>query len=137
MNSPASLLLDLAGHDERICGAFNVSTNRFIYLNAAFRSFFQVTDLKFSLGQLLALVHPDDREYLKDSYEALKSGILKNNIEFRIMLPGKKEYSFRLSMLFNDRENRNHILSGYLEDISAHKLHSEKINELTNRKNSI
>ncbi|RYE19491.1 MAG: hypothetical protein EOP45_12580, partial [Sphingobacteriaceae bacterium] len=137
MNSPASLLLDLARHDERICGAYNVSTNRFIYLNAAFSSFFDATDLDFSLVQLFALVHPDDREYLKDSYGALKSGILKNNIEFRIVLPDGNEHSFRLSLLYNDRKNKNHILSGYLEDISAHKIHSAKLNELTNRKNSI
>lgn len=137
MNSPASLLLDLAQHDERICGAYNVSTNRFVYLNAAFNSFFGDFGLEVSMIQLFDLVHPDDREYLRDSYGALKSGILKNNIEFRIVLPDGNEHSFRLSLLFNDQQNGNHILSGYLEDISAHKVHSAKLNELTNRKNSI
>ena len=136
-NRPASLLFALADHDPRICFSFDLSSNRFVYANPAFNSFFQIPVTAVTPELLLEMVHPDDLNYLKESYEALQPGIFKGNIEFRMQLPDKKEYTMRLGLFLSNGQNHESILSGFLEDISAYKDHNDKLNKFTNKKNSI
>ncbi|MGI4020536.1 MAG: sensor histidine kinase [Janthinobacterium lividum] len=132
-----SLMFALAAHDQRICGAFNVATSQFIYMNAAFEKFFQINPAIVSIAEILDMIHPDDRVYLGENYRAMESGVFKNNLEFRILLPNKKEHTLRLSMFFDEGQSGERVLIGYLDNISDAKANSNKLNEYANKKNSI
>ena len=105
--------------------------------NPAFDSFFQIPVTAATPELLLEMVHPDDLDYLKESYKTLRPGSFKNNIEFRVQLADKKDYSLRLTVFLSDEKGEENILSGYMEDISDYRSHNDKLNELANRKNSI
>ncbi|WP_419801367.1 ATP-binding protein [Mucilaginibacter sp.] len=140
MVNPSSLLLTFTAHDPRLCFAFDVSTKQFIYANAAFEAFFNIKFEQVSARILLKMIHPEDLDYLKDSYSSLKPGSFKNNIEFRMQLPQGKECYLKSSLLYDvqaDGQDTKHILTGYLEDITAEKDHINKLNEYSNKKNSV
>lgn len=137
MTDPASLLLDLAKHDQRICFAYNISKNQFIYTNPAFESFFQVKASKASIKKLFAMVCPADKNYLKQTYADLQPGVFKTDIEFRITLPDEKEYYLQLSLLLQTAENTENILTGYMEDISNYKASCQQINQFADNKKAV
>ncbi|MGI4750694.1 MAG: sensor histidine kinase [Janthinobacterium lividum] len=92
-----------------------------------------------SAASLLAMVHPQDLEYLKEGFASLKPGIFKNNVEFRMQLPGRKECFLRLSLIYTDQhlQSEEHTLTGYLEDYTADKEHEDTLNEYSNKKNAV
>ncbi|MEX8546102.1 MAG: ATP-binding protein [Mucilaginibacter sp.] len=135
--SPASLLFTLAEHDQRIFFAINPERNSFIYVNPAFKTFFKTDAEDLSPYAIYNLVNPEDSEYLKESYFALQPGTFKNNIEFRIQLPHQEERVLRLGLLLQPQENEGNLLLGYMEDISDFKAYNDKLNEFSNKKNSI
>ncbi len=137
MTNPASLLLTLAKHDHRICFAYNLSKKQFIYANPAFESFFQVQAGNISIKKLFAMVCPNDKNYLKQTYAALQPSVFKTNIEFRMNLPDQKEYFLRLNLLLQSDETRENILTGYMEDISDYKAHSRQLNEFAKQKKAV
>lgn len=106
-------------------------------MNAAFEKFFQTNLAIVSIAEISAMIHPDDRAYMGENYWAMKPGVMKNNLDFRILLPNKKEHSLRLSMFFDEGQSGERVLTGYLEDISDAKAHSDKLNEFANKKNAI
>ncbi|RYE20985.1 MAG: hypothetical protein EOP45_10250, partial [Sphingobacteriaceae bacterium] len=137
MTSSSTLLTALAEHDQRMCCAYDLYTEQFIYRNAAFNSFFAALGNDITLKGLFASVHPDDQGYLAACYRLMEPGVLTGNIDFRFYLPVDKEFSLRLSMFFNDVPDERHIFTAYLEDISAFKAHSDKLNEFANKKNAV
>ncbi len=136
-NYPTSLLFALAEHDQRICFAFDLSSNCFVYANPAFEAFFQTPFAIAAPEFLLAMVHPEDVKYLEECYTSFQPGELKNDIEFRMLLTDKKEYALRLSVLLDKGQSNKGVLSGYLEDISAYKSQIDKLNKFSNKKNSV
>jgi two-component system sensor histidine kinase VicK len=136
-NYSAALLFALAEHDERICFAFDLTSNCFVYANPAFESFFQVPGNTATTGLLLEMVHPEDLDYLKESFTGLQPGEFKNKIEFRMCLPDKKEYALRLSLFLDKGQNSEGVLTGYLEDISGYKSQINKLHEFSNKKNAV
>ncbi len=137
MTSPASALLTLANHDRSIYFAFNSSKNSYIYVNPAFTNFFKLPQALALPDLLYSMVHPDDVAYVASICGALQPGELKDKIEFRMILQDKKEYHLRLSILLTIDEINDHILVGYLDDISTQKANEEKGKELSNKKNAI
>ncbi len=134
--NPASLLFTLAEHDQRIFFAINLKSRSFIYVNPAFQKTFNVA-AEDSFDTVLNMVHPADIEYLKESFAALQPGVFKSNLELRMIYPPEKEYLFRLSGMIHPQENDERILSGYMENVSDYKSHSDKVNQFANKKNAI
>lgn len=137
MINPASLLLALAEHDHRICFAFNITKNSFVYLNPAFDTLFKLPHDVVTPKFLYAMVHPNDSDYLKTIYQNLQPNIFVDNIEFRMILTDRKEYTIRLSMFLGIFEDQEQVLTGYMEDITAIKLNEAKGRELGSKKNAI
>lgn len=140
MVSTSSLLLNLTEHDPRLCFAFDMSSKQFVYANPAFESFFKLSFLQISVKSLLAMVHPQDLDYLTDNFSSLKPGNFKNNVEFRMQLPDLKEYFLRMSLFYSEQPNQQNteqVLTGYLEDFTVEQDHANKLNEYSNKKNSV
>ncbi len=136
-NYPASLLFALAEHDLRIHFAFDLSSNSFVYANPAFEAFFRVDAKAATPELLLAMVHPEDVKYLEKCYTDLRPGDFKSNIEFRVLLPDKKESALCLSLFLDNGQSNGNVLSGYLEDISGYKSQINKLHEFSNKKNAV
>lgn len=137
MDNPAHLLVSLAEHDQRIYFAFNINKNRFVYLSPAFYSFTKLTPDQISPQDLFSLVHEDDRKLLIAIYAGLKPARFKTGVEFRVIWHDDEEYTFRLNMLIEDQQNKERILIGTLDDISAIKAHEKNVNDMSNKKNAI
>lgn len=137
MFNTASLMFALAEHSPQIYFAYNLNNKNFIYVNPAFESFFQVTASNASIQKLFAIVHPDDKDHLKQNYRDLNPAIFKNDIEFRMILPDKNEYYMKLNLLLQGQETNENILTGYMEDLSELEMHSNKVKEFANKKNTI
>ncbi len=136
MIDSASLLLALADHDPRICFAFNLISKNFIYVNPAFKSFFQLKTAEVSPKTVLEMVWPENLDLLKEIFKTLKPGEFKRNIELGATLPNGKEKFLRLNLLFQV-ENEVPTLVGFIEDISDYKAYSEKFDEFYIKKKDI
>jgi two-component system sensor histidine kinase VicK len=134
--NPTSLFLDFIVHEERPCFAFDLSSRQFIYLNPAFESFFKLTASSATIGDLLALVHPEDQKYLKQTCLAILPGKFKSRIEFRVLFEEKTHF-FSLSLFCKGEQDKAGIFTGCLEDITAFKEHNDKLNEFSNKKNAV
>lgn len=135
-NSSLSLL-ELAEHDYKLYFVYSISTGRVVYINPAFTLFFKKTIDEVNPDELLAMVHVEDRDYLKQSYESMLPGEVKHHMEFRIWLPERTECVLRLSLFLNDRDDGEQTVTGYMEDITAYVAHAKNLNEINNKKNSI
>lgn len=137
MIDPALLLLALAKHDQRICFAYNISKSQFIFANPAFEAFFQVKASNTAIKKLFEMVCPDDKNYLKQAYAALQPGVFKTYIEFRIKLADKKNYYLQLGLLLQTTENKENVLTGYIENISDYKAYYQQLNEFADHKKAV
>ena len=133
----SKLLLSLAQHDARLYFAYNLKTSRFIYINPAFESFFNLSLKELKLSTIMAMIHQDDIDYLKTCVRSLTPGSFDNDLEFRLIPDDKKEYTFNATMFFDDSLKIKHILIGYLENITSFKANAIYLNEFKNRTDTI
>ena len=81
----------LLAHLDQVVFAYSADSNKFLYLNPASEQVFHLTRDSIDAGVLLEMVHPEDREYVREVYEDLLSGVIRQRMEFRILLPDKAE----------------------------------------------
>jgi two-component system sensor histidine kinase VicK len=135
MHNVPSLLLSLTETDSRFYFIFDVPSNKFIFLNKAFKSFFNTTLEKVTVNALLVDVAKQDLSYLKQVYSRRSKNTHCENVDFRIKLP-KGHVWLRLNGFFSDSDGSN-LITGYMEDITALKAHDDKLNEYSNKKNAV
>jgi two-component system sensor histidine kinase VicK len=135
MHNISSLLLSLAEKDSRFYFIFDVPSNKFIFLNSAFKSFFKTTLEKVTVDVLLGDVAKQDLTYLRQVYSRNPKNAHFKDVDFRIKLP-KGLVWLRLNSFLSDADNAN-LISGYLEEITAIKAHDDKLNEFSNKKNAV
>lgn len=83
-----------------------------------------VDRVKSNPASLLNAVHPEDRDFLINSFKEFLKGNKKENIEFRIQLEDGKIKWVNLStpVLIEEAPGRQ-VISGLLEDITEVKEH--------------
>jgi two-component system sensor histidine kinase VicK len=87
-----SLLYELAQRKDQVVFTFCVTTKKFDYINPIFESMWGRTRAGIIRNPTLLLktVHPEDQGYVMECYEEIFED-KKKNVEFRILLPSKKE----------------------------------------------
>lgn len=130
-------LLSLAEKDTRLYFAYDLEDERLIYVNPAFESFFNSNLNELALSTLVAMIHPDDIDYLKTCLKFLTPGSFDEDLEFRLTPPDRKEHTLKATIFFNNSFKSKNLLTGYLEDITNIKANSIYLAELNNRKNTI
>jgi len=133
----SKLFLSLAQNDARLYFAYNLEISRFIYINPAFESFFNVSLQELKLTTIMAMIHQDDIDYLKTSMRSLTPGSFDNDLEFRLISEDKKEYTFNANVFLDDSLKIKHILIGYLENITSFKANAVYLNEFKNKTDAI
>jgi two-component system sensor histidine kinase VicK len=131
------VLHELAERQDQVVFSFHVATNKFEYLNPVFESMWgrTRTGIVRNPGLLLKTIHPEDQGYLIECYEELFED-KKKNVEFRILLPSKKERTIRLKThLLHVGEEQFVVSTG--EDITAQKEYHDNLHKFASKKNSV
>lgn len=123
---------------DEVLFAFQFQINRLIYLNSAFEKVWDMdrSAVGSNLSLLLNTVHIDDRKHLEKGFIAIKKDKQKQSLEFRIVLPDKKQKWIRLKAYVSTKSN-NEIVVGIATDITAEKNYGETLHKFNDKKNSI
>jgi two-component system sensor histidine kinase VicK len=129
-------MLEMLEHDTRVCFAFNLSSRTLLYVNNAFKSFFNSEDGYFSFHHLLSYIDKADRKRLMIRLLQMMPGEFLKDIELRINLSEQNRYWIKLNLHLNANSPKP-ILTGYFEDISAYKEEHRRLNNYATRRNAI
>ena len=128
----------LASHIRHAIFIYEVAARQFTFLNTAFRQAFNMAeDTPVEAGSLLRLIHPQDRQYILETFRKLLEGGDSREVEFRIKLPGQEERWLCLThFLLNELAGGQRIV-GYVEDITASKQYNDYLKKFANKKDSV
>jgi two-component system sensor histidine kinase VicK len=136
MDKISLLMFEMLEHDARVCFAFDLSSRTLLYVNNAFKSFFNSDHSYFSLYHLLTYIDKDDRKRLLIRLLQMKAGDSLHDIEVRVIMSEQNRYWIKLNLHLNARSIRP-ILTGYFEDISAYKAENRRLSEYASSRNAI
>jgi len=114
--------------------SYSLGEKRFVYLNPAFNEFFDL-DAEPTVPLLLAMVHPEDQEYVASQCVACMTGNVVKDVECRIVRGESERYIRIFPYLI--REGQEQLLMGYAEDITRYKSQLNVISKHNAKKNSI
>ncbi len=125
----------LIDRTSQIIFSYDLTTAHFSYLNPAFEKVFQkkresATDPLV----LLPLVHPHDLPDLEEKYRQVLDGIEIQDIEFRLLLPGKTERWLCVTPFLLEEQKQ---IVGFADDITAGKEYSTYIKRFSDKKNAV
>jgi two-component system sensor histidine kinase VicK len=110
----------------------DIANDTIIYSNTSFKELFKTAT---GPSVLLSYVHPEDREYVIQSYRMYKSGEKNKDFECRIVIDGVPRY-YKISIVFITQPGR--VIAGCCaEDITDMKDYLDVLNEHNKKKNSI
>ncbi len=133
----ANSCLALAELSTQAIFSFDIKSCKFIYCNPAFREYVQLKDDSIPAKDISFLIHPEDEEYVRESYEDLLRTTRKRTFEFRLILSDDRVRSVRVEAFNTVIEKKRQVITGMVEDITAYKEHSDTLNKFSNKKNSI
>jgi two-component system sensor histidine kinase VicK len=136
MDKISSLMFEMLEHDARVCFAFDLSSRTLLYVNNAFKSFFNSDHSYFSFHHLLTYIDKADRKRLMIKLLQMMPGDFLKDVELRINLSEQNRYWIKLNLHLNAKSTKP-ILTGYFEDISAYKEEYRKLNNYGTRWNAI
>jgi two-component system sensor histidine kinase VicK len=113
-------MFEMLEHDARVCFAFDLSNRTLLYVNNAFKSFFNSNHSYFSIYHLLSYIDKGDRRPMMIKLLQMKAGDFLQDIEVRLNLTEQNRYWIKLNLHLNAKSTKP-ILTGYFEDISAYK----------------
>jgi len=116
--------------------SYDFAAEKFIFLNPAFIEFFGLSIDTYSPASLLALVHPDDRQLVKDGLQLC----LKNNevedVECRIIRNGNERW-LQVNAYLTKTPDGAQTIIGHAEDITLFKEHSYNLHKHNTKKNAL
>ena len=113
---------------------FDLHTNRFSYINPAFKKICGISTATVSLKQIVDLIPADDQQYLRLCYQKLNKGIIQQKIEFRLLIHNHEHWiSLSPSLITTDY---GQIIVGHATDISDERMNLDVLKKYTNKKNS-
>jgi two-component system sensor histidine kinase VicK len=137
INEAATSCLALAERTKQAIFSFDVQLNQFIYVNPAFKQYAILKEYALTRVDMERLIHPQDIAFVKDAYEELLQEELKQNVEFRIVLPDATIKTVRLEAFLTSTGGRQQVITGIIEDITSFKDHSDTLNKFSNKKNAL
>lgn len=128
----------LAYHNKQAIFIFEVEPKRFTFLNPAFKQVFSSTaGSAVGAGSLLRMIHPEDRQYVRETYRQLVEEKADKEIEFRVTLPEQDERWMCLTPFLREDAAGKQRVIGYVEDITASKHYNDYLKKFSNKKNSV
>jgi two-component system sensor histidine kinase VicK len=137
INDAAISCLALAELTKHAIFSFNVESNQFTYTNPAFKEFAILNDNSLTGMDIEELIHPQDVGFVKEGYKGLLQEGIKQNVEFRILLPDKTVKTIRMEAFIIASDNSGQVITGIIEDITSFKEHNDTLNKFSNKKNAL
>lgn len=123
----------------KVLFSYNIDTASITFLNNGFSNIWKRTreSVINDPALLPETIHPDDRCYVEKEYQELLEGIIKDAVEFRIILPDKtvKWVSAYPCLISNDLGKR--CLAGFVSDIDVKKDSIRNLERFAAKKNSV
>ncbi len=132
--TPSAALSKLAEDSGLLFFSYDLTTSRFLYLNPAFKDFFNVPD-DVAPATLLEMVHPEDHNYLSAKLQEYLDEKGAQPVECRI-IRGDHERWLRIHPRLL-KENEGTWLMGHAEDFTYGKEFMNNLTRHNNEKNSI
>ncbi|MEJ8802088.1 PAS domain-containing sensor histidine kinase [Pontibacter sp. H249] len=123
----------------KVLFVYDVEASSFIFLNDAFNQIWESTKESVLTDPVILFktIHPNDREYLEKEYHELLSGILKQDIECRIILPNKEVKTLLLTPHLIKNSEGNRFIAGILDEITEVKDNIRNLERFAAKKNSV
>ncbi|NCD68332.1 PAS domain-containing sensor histidine kinase [Mucilaginibacter agri] len=128
-------LLQMVESSQQLYFSYSLASERVIYLNPAFKDFFQAEEATFTIPALLAMVHREDKDYVISRFVACTAGKNVEQIECRIVRGEEMRHINISAYLVSTDDER--LLMGYAEDITAAKTQLNIISKHNAKKNSV
>ncbi len=131
---PLRSLVQFAEHSDQVIFSYDIDNSCFGYLNPAFEQVWQksISSLEANATEILASIHPSDREYLQLEYRKIINREPLKDLDFRIILPDKQVRWLRLNASLE-----GNLITGSAEDITSKREKDEYAKKFTAKKNSI
>ena len=117
---------------------YNVPLRSVTYVNAAYEQMLggnpsQVND---ELPGLLARLHPDDQDYAADCFERLVAGLLREDIQVRLVSDAEQVQWLCVRATRHQAPDGTSTISGFIDDITNEKANYQNAAKFNTRKNS-
>lgn len=135
-----SFLKEIAERAPQVVFAFDMDSLHFIYLNPAFEVIWNKTreSIYNDPAALLEAIHPEDKRYVKETFQKLLNGAEKKEVEFRILRPDKSvRWMFLIPLLIEEGEPGKRLIAGFLEDKTAARENQAYVQRFAAKKNSL
>lgn len=134
-----SFLEEVVARTSQVVFAYDINAQRFTYLNPAFELVWNKTreSIYANPAALMESIHLDDKEYLTEIYRNLLRGKEKKAVEFRIVLPYANVKWLYLTPMLLEREPKQRLLAGFIEDITKLKENQAYVQKFATKKNSL
>ncbi|TPE43478.1 PAS domain-containing sensor histidine kinase [Pontibacter mangrovi] len=137
--SNAALVKQIVDNFNLAYFAFDPINNRFTHLQEAMGSLtgLSLARIQQAPASLLAAIHPDDREFVREQYQKLleeKTGL--QNVEFRTVLPNQEVKWLNVAAALLKDKAGNTFIGGYAEDITDTKAYLHNLLKFNSKKNS-
>ncbi|WP_224997423.1 PAS domain-containing sensor histidine kinase [Cesiribacter sp. SM1] len=134
-----SFLEEVAERTSQVVFGYDIASNRFIYLNPSFEVVWNKTreSVYANPAVLLEAVHPEDKAFIRDTYQKLLMGTVKKEVEFRIVVAGKFVRWLYLSPLLLQQEGGQQLIAGFVEDRTIQRENQAYVQKFAARKNSL
>ena len=124
---------------DRVYFAFDINPHEFLYINPAVEQIWNksMAEISSKPVNLLENVHPEDREYITQTYIEAVKGARKKDVEFRLNLPdGNTKWLCLQYSIVNDASGKR-VIVGIIEDVTKLKEYNAVLEKYAARKDSI
>jgi len=118
-----------------LCFCYHLTDQKFLFLNPAFKDFFDTSDKDISPQSLYQKVHEEDREFVRKQVDKFLNSRVLSGIECRIM-KNNAECWLRFDAYIAG-EGKDVVIVGHAEDISVYRQHNDNMNRHNSKKNAI
>ena len=117
----------LANHSQDAIYHFDIATQRFLFCNQTFRTFFQLGDqqaVDTTPDHIFNAIHMEDRAYVLDAFDrSLKKGQTQGEAEYRVMYAdGAIRWLHDRWIVLRDPQGRALSYQGFIRDNTQQKL---------------
>jgi two-component system sensor histidine kinase VicK len=129
---------EAAKRTDKVVFAFDVDAKQFLYLNPTCEKIWNkpTETITAQPATLLETIHPEDREYLIQTYNEIINGAEKK-VEFRIQPPGEKLRWITVNPVMTEEKAGKRVIVGLAEDISKGKDNELNLQKFAAKKDSI
>lgn len=137
--APNEILQKLLLQSQKLVFIWDVSNNELVFLNDAFEYIWKRPSyiILAMPSIILDSLHPQDKDYLMKEYQELVSGVPKQDIEFRVIMPDQTEGWLMLTPFFLEGGDGKQYVGGIVDDITSVKDNIRNLERFAAKKDSV